>query len=480
MSRRPSAREAEDAERHVRALMRREGNRYCADCGDRSPLHVCLPLGTFVCTMCSGIHRDAGRRVKHVESGLLTMDDVDRLEARGGNSAARQKWMARWNARDFPEPPPGDVERAREFIWLKYEGSWAARPPSGSRGGLGGGRDEYRRGPIGDDYGRRGPPPGRERELDRYGGGRDPRDRDPYGPPARRGGGYGEDPYDRERGGGGGFGDRERSRRSRKGTKDRKKGKKKGKSSKRGDSDSSDSSDSSSVSGSDSDSSASDSDSDEARRRRRRAKKSGTDKGRSKSSKDKKKKKKKETSRNGSGAPLSMGTADDFLGGATASFGAMGLGAAGGMMGNGGMMGMPPAVGGQVYGGMPGMDGGMMGMPPGQMYGMNGGMNGGMGGGMGASMGAGMGAGMAGMGGGMGMQQPMYGGGMGMGGMMGGGGMMGETGRFISALGVSTIVSQALLARPLVALFGERPLIVAGFVLSRPALLRVLGAGEPS
>lgn len=40
-----------------------------------------------------------------------------------------------------------------------------------------------------------------------------------------------------------------------------------------------------------------------------------------------------------------------------------------------------------------------------------------------------------------------------------------ETGRFISALGVSMIVSQGLLARPLVALFGERPLIVAGFVL---------------
>lgn len=40
-----------------------------------------------------------------------------------------------------------------------------------------------------------------------------------------------------------------------------------------------------------------------------------------------------------------------------------------------------------------------------------------------------------------------------------------ETGRFISALGVSMIVSQGLLARPLVALLGERPLILTGFVL---------------
>ncbi|GAB0491713.1 hypothetical protein MMPV_002968 [Pyropia vietnamensis] len=40
-----------------------------------------------------------------------------------------------------------------------------------------------------------------------------------------------------------------------------------------------------------------------------------------------------------------------------------------------------------------------------------------------------------------------------------------ETGRFFSALGVSMIVSQGLLARPLVALLGERPFILTGFVL---------------
>eukprot|EP00168_Porphyra_purpurea_P017329 TRINITY_DN5946_c0_g1_i2.p1 TRINITY_DN5946_c0_g1~~TRINITY_DN5946_c0_g1_i2.p1 ORF type:complete len:335 (+),score=76.26 TRINITY_DN5946_c0_g1_i2:310-1314(+) len=306
MSRRPSPREAEDAERAVRSLMRREGNRYCADCGT-VPNARLLPLCTFVCAMCSGIHRDAGRRVKHVDSRMLTMDDVDRVDARGGNSGARQKWMARWNAREFPEPPPGDVERAREFIWLKYEGSWAARPPtsSGGRGGGRGERDDFRRPPIVDDFGRRGPPPGREQELDRYPGGRDPRDRDPYGPPPpRRGDGYGDDPYSRERGGG--YGEPERPRRHRKSssTKDRKKGKKKGKSSKRADSDSSESSRSSSVSGSDSDASSSGSDSDEARRRRRRAKKAGADKSRSKSSKDKKKKKKaSESSRNGGRRP---------------------------------------------------------------------------------------------------------------------------------------------------------------------------------
>ncbi|OSX72187.1 hypothetical protein BU14_0459s0008 [Porphyra umbilicalis] len=46
-----------------------------------------------------------------------------------------------------------------------------------------------------------------------------------------------------------------------------------------------------------------------------------------------------------------------------------------------------------------------------------------------------------------------------------------ETGRFISAVGLSMIISQGLLARPLVALLGERPLILLGFALEAAHLI---------
>lgn len=46
-----------------------------------------------------------------------------------------------------------------------------------------------------------------------------------------------------------------------------------------------------------------------------------------------------------------------------------------------------------------------------------------------------------------------------------------ETGRFISAVGVSMIMSQGVLARPLVALLGERPLILAGFLFEAAHLI---------
>jgi len=46
-----------------------------------------------------------------------------------------------------------------------------------------------------------------------------------------------------------------------------------------------------------------------------------------------------------------------------------------------------------------------------------------------------------------------------------------ETGRFISAVGVSMIVSQGVLARPAVALLGERPLILLGYGLKAAHLV---------
>eukprot|EP01118_Nematostelium_gracile_P006346 TRINITY_DN2041_c0_g1_i1.p1 TRINITY_DN2041_c0_g1~~TRINITY_DN2041_c0_g1_i1.p1 ORF type:complete len:455 (-),score=162.34 TRINITY_DN2041_c0_g1_i1:78-1442(-) len=51
----------------------------------------------------------------------------------GGNAVAREKWMARWSASDFPEPDPGDPERLRQFIRTKYiDKKWVGNGSSSS------------------------------------------------------------------------------------------------------------------------------------------------------------------------------------------------------------------------------------------------------------------------------------------------------------------------------------------------------------
>lgn len=54
-----------------------------------------------------------------------------------------------------------------------------------------------------------------------------------------------------------------------------------------------------------------------------------------------------------------------------------------------------------------------------------------------------------------------------------------ETGRFLSAVGVSMIISQGVLARPAVAVLGERPLILTGYAL-KAAHLVLYGAARSS
>lgn len=157
----------EDAERVVHALrdvqQRLEGNRHCADCSFPRPEFINLTMGTFICDICADIHRTTShRRIKEIYSGLVTMDDVTRMQS-VGNDKANRKFLATWNSRNFPEPDRRDKEALREFLWLKYEGTFKnqsqpQRPPTQQQryGGGGGPREQNQRYYADDE---RSPPP---------------------------------------------------------------------------------------------------------------------------------------------------------------------------------------------------------------------------------------------------------------------------------------------------------------------------------
>lgn len=125
MTSRYAARDADDAERAVRQIQESsDGNRVCADCSAPNPEYLNLTIGTFVCEPCADVHRSSSnRRIKDMLGRDLTGDDVRRMRD-VGNETANRKFLARWSPREFPEPNPADKEMLREFIWLKYEGSW--------------------------------------------------------------------------------------------------------------------------------------------------------------------------------------------------------------------------------------------------------------------------------------------------------------------------------------------------------------------
>lgn len=124
----PRSAESQEAESKLRSgACTIEENRFCADCGTTRPEFICLTLGTFICRTCAEIHRGMSNRlIKDLYGGTLTFADVRRME-NVGNEVANRKFLATWDPREYPEPAVGDREGLREYIWLKYEGSWTRK-----------------------------------------------------------------------------------------------------------------------------------------------------------------------------------------------------------------------------------------------------------------------------------------------------------------------------------------------------------------
>ncbi|RDX70618.1 putative ADP-ribosylation factor GTPase-activating protein AGD14, partial [Mucuna pruriens] len=76
--------EEDKIERAIRGLLKLPENRRCINCNLLGPQYVCTTFSTFVCTNCSGIHREFTHRVKSVSMAKFTQEEVTALQA-GGN-----------------------------------------------------------------------------------------------------------------------------------------------------------------------------------------------------------------------------------------------------------------------------------------------------------------------------------------------------------------------------------------------------------
>uniref|UniRef100_A0A2P2M5F2 Putative ADP-ribosylation factor GTPase-activating protein AGD14 isoform X1 n=3 Tax=Rhizophora mucronata TaxID=61149 RepID=A0A2P2M5F2_RHIMU len=131
--------EDEKNERIIRGLLKLPENRRCINCNSLGPQYVCTNFWTFVCTTCSGIHREFTHRVKSVSMSKFTSQEVAALQE-GGNKHAREIYLKEWDPQHQSAPDSRNVERLRNFIKHIYvDGRYSGeknygKPPSAKMG----------------------------------------------------------------------------------------------------------------------------------------------------------------------------------------------------------------------------------------------------------------------------------------------------------------------------------------------------------
>ncbi|CAL5215160.1 unnamed protein product [Lathyrus oleraceus] len=109
----------EKNERIIRGLLKLTQNRRCINCNSLGPQYVCTNFWTFVCTSCSGIHREFTHRVKSVSMAKFTAQEVSALQE-GGNQHAKEIFFKEWDPQTHSLPDSNNVDRLRDFIKHVY------------------------------------------------------------------------------------------------------------------------------------------------------------------------------------------------------------------------------------------------------------------------------------------------------------------------------------------------------------------------
>ncbi|EXJ95169.1 hypothetical protein A1O1_00288 [Capronia coronata CBS 617.96] len=119
MSRRPPPERAAQNAQTLKALVKLEGNKVCADCKrNKHPRWASWNLGVFICIRCSGIHRGMGTHISRVKSVDLDAWTDEQLQSilKWGNSRANKYWEAKL----APGHVPSEA-KIENFIRTKYE-----------------------------------------------------------------------------------------------------------------------------------------------------------------------------------------------------------------------------------------------------------------------------------------------------------------------------------------------------------------------
>ncbi|KAJ0971278.1 hypothetical protein J5N97_019237 [Dioscorea zingiberensis] len=111
--------EDEKNEKIIRGLLKLPANRRCINCNSLGPQYVCTNFWTFICTNCSGLHREFTHRVKSISMAKFTSQEVNALQG-GGNERAREIYFKEWDPQRHSLPDSSNLDRLRDFIKHVY------------------------------------------------------------------------------------------------------------------------------------------------------------------------------------------------------------------------------------------------------------------------------------------------------------------------------------------------------------------------
>ncbi|KAG6481819.1 probable ADP-ribosylation factor GTPase-activating protein AGD14 [Zingiber officinale] len=152
--------EDEKNEKIIRGLLKLPANRRCINCNNLGPQYVCTNFWTFICTNCSGIHREFTHRVKSISMAKFSSQEVTALQE-GGNERAREIYFKNWDSQRHLFPDSSNIDRLREFIKHVYaDQRYAGERPGDMSQRLKGDRDNNNENKSEESYrgGSRSPP----------------------------------------------------------------------------------------------------------------------------------------------------------------------------------------------------------------------------------------------------------------------------------------------------------------------------------
>ncbi|OII76680.1 hypothetical protein cand_028010 [Cryptosporidium andersoni] len=94
-------------------------NRKCANCNEMGPNYICMDFGTFICTICSGIHREFTHKVKGISVSKWSIEEIEFIENHG-NLNDYKKYLVNRDLRLGPFPTSSQIDKLKEFIKHKY------------------------------------------------------------------------------------------------------------------------------------------------------------------------------------------------------------------------------------------------------------------------------------------------------------------------------------------------------------------------
>ncbi|KAK8939866.1 putative ADP-ribosylation factor GTPase-activating protein AGD14 [Platanthera guangdongensis] len=111
--------EEEKNEKIIRGLLKLPANKRCINCNSLGPQYVCTTFWSFICTNCSGLHREFTHRVKSISMAKFTSQEVNALQE-GGNERVREMYFKEWDSQKHSYPDSSHLDRLRDFIKQVY------------------------------------------------------------------------------------------------------------------------------------------------------------------------------------------------------------------------------------------------------------------------------------------------------------------------------------------------------------------------